>query len=141
MRAALVLLITSGLPALATADIVVPIDSVEQFINIRSEATSESYVIGRLYQGDNVLLVKPGAGWHEIEIEPDLNGYISADWANVVTEAELAAAIAKIAEVPETPESAFAPVPESSPDEVVAEVPLTMTAIDESAPDPSVEAE
>ncbi len=133
MKAALVLFITLGLPALATADVVVPIDSVEQFVNIRAEATAESYVIGRLYQSDNMLLVKPGTGWHEIEIEPDLNGYISADWATVVTEAELAAAVAKIAEVPETPEP--------SPEEVVEEEPLEVVANDHSTPEPLVEAE
>ncbi len=141
MKAALVLFITLGLPALATADVVVPIDSVEQFVNIRAEATAESYVIGRLYQGDNMLLVKPGAGWHEIEIEPDLNGYISADWATVVTEAELAAAVAKIAEVPETPKPAPVPVAESSPEEVVEEAPLEVVANDQSVPAPPVEAE
>lgn len=141
MRAALVLLITLGLPAHATADVVVPIHSVQQFVNIRAEATAESYVIGRLYQGDNMLLVKSGTGWHEIEIEPDLNGYISTDWATVVTEAELAAAAARIAEVPATPEPAAVPVPEPSPDDVVAEAPLEVAAIDESAPEPPVESE
>ena len=141
MKAALVLFITLGLPALATADVVVPIDSVRQFVNIRAEATAESYVIGRLYQGDNVLLVEPGTGWHEIEIEPDLNGFISADWATVVTEAELAAAVAKIAEEPEPPEPAPVPVTESTPDEVVEEAPLEVAAIDQSAAEPPVEAE
>jgi len=141
MKAAQVLFTTLGLSALAMADVVVPIDSVEQFVNIRAEATADTYVIGRLYQGDNMLLVKPGAGWHEIEIEPDLNGFISADWATVVTEAELAAAVAKIAEAPETPEPAPVPVPEPSPEEVVEEAPLEVVANDQSAPEPPVEAE
>ncbi len=141
MKAAQVLFITLGLSALATADVVVPIDSVEQFVNIRAEATADSYVIGRLYQGDNMLLVKPGTGWHEIEIEPDLNGFISADWATVFTEAELAAAVAKIAEVPETPEAARVLVPELSPEEVVEEEPLEVVANDQSAPQTPVEAE
>jgi len=141
MKAARVLFITLGLSALATADVVVPIDSVEQFVNIRAEATADSYVIGRLYQGDNMLLVKPGTGWHEIEIEPDLNGFISADWATVVTEAELAAAVAKIAEVAETPEPAPVTAPEPSLEEVVEEEPLEVVASDQSVAESPVEAE
>ena len=52
MRAALVLFVAVlGLPSLAVADVVVPIDSVKQFVNIRAETNADSDVIGRLYQG------------------------------------------------------------------------------------------
>ena len=55
MRTALVLFVAIlGLPSLTAADVVVPIDSVKQFVNIRAEANAESDVIGRLYQGDNM---------------------------------------------------------------------------------------
>ena len=132
MRAALVLFVAAlGLPSLTVADVVVPIDSVQQFVNIRAETIADSDVIGRLYQGDSMLHVQSIDGWHEIEIEPDLNGYISSDWATVVTEAERAAAVAAAAE----------PVPESSPEEVVEEAPAEETVIEEPLPAPPIEAE
>lgn len=138
MRTALVLFVAIlGLPSLTAADVIVPIDSVKQFVNIRAEANAESDVIGRLYQGDNMPLVSSLEGWREIEIEPGLNGYISSDWTNVVGEAD-ASADAHEAPAPEPVEE---PAPETSPEEVVEEAPADETIIEEPAPEPSVEAE
>ena len=138
MRSALVLFVAIlGLPSLTAADVVVPIDSVKQFVNIRAEANAESDVIGRLYQGDNMPLVSSLEGWREIEIEPGLNGYISSDWTNVVGEADTSA---DAHEAP-APEPVDEPAPETSPQEVVEEAPADETIIEEPAPEPSVEAE
>lgn len=138
MRTALVLFVAIlGLPSLTAADVIVPIDSVKQFVNIRAEANAESDVIGRLYQGDNMPLVSSLEGWREIEIEPGLNGYISSDWTNVVGEADTSA---DAHEAP-APEPVEEPAPEISPEEVVEEAPADETIIEEPAPEPSVEAE
>ena len=138
MRTALVLFVAIlGLPSLTAADVVVPIDSVKQFVNIRAEANAESDVIGRLYQGDNMPLVNSLEGWREIEIEPGLNGYISSDWTNVVGEADTSA---DAHEAP-APEPVEEPAPEPSPQEVVEEAPADETIIEEPAPEPPVEAE
>lgn len=138
MRTALVLFVAIlGLPSLTAADVIVPIDSVKQFVNIRAEANAESDVIGRLYQGDNMPLVSSLEGWREIEIEPGLNGYISSDWTNVVGEADTSA---DAHEAP-APEPVEEPAPEASPEEVVEEAPADETIIEEPAPEPSVEAE
>lgn len=138
MRTALVLFVAIlGLPSLTAADVIVPIDSVKQFVNIRAEANAESDVIGRLYQGDNMPLVSSLEGWREIEIEPGLNGYISSDWTNVVGEADTSA---DAHEAP-APEPVEEPAPETSPEEVVEEAPADETIIEEPAPGPSVEAE
>lgn len=138
MRTALVLFVAIlGLPSLTAADVIVPIDSVKQFVNIRAEANAESDVIGRLYQGDNMPLVSSLEGWREIEIEPGLNGYISSDWTNVVGEADTSA---DAHEAP-APEPLEEPAPETAPEEVVEEAPADETIIEEPAPEPSVEAE
>lgn len=138
MRTALVLFVAIlGLPSLTAADVIVPIDSVKQFVNIRAEANAESDVIGRLYQGDNMPLVSSLEGWREIEIEPGLNGYISSDWTNVVGEADTSA---DAHEAP-APEPVEEPAPETSPEEVVEEALADETIIEEPAPEPSVEAE
>ncbi len=153
MRAALVLFVAAlGLPSLSAADVVVPIDSVQQFVNIRAEAIADSDVIGRLYQGDNMLLVQSIDGWHEIEIEPDLNGYISSDWTTVVTDVDAEAVVADAGDAGEVPEASepepaptakpvAEPVPESSPEEVVEEAAAEESVIEEPAPRPPIKAE
>jgi hypothetical protein len=90
MRAVLIV-VAAALPLLATAEFVVPIEAVKQFVNIRAEPDADSDIIGRLYQGDKMPLVESIEGWHEIEIETDFNGFLSADWTDVVTDAELEA--------------------------------------------------
>ena len=126
MRAALVLLAAAfGLPSLTAADVVVPVDSVQNFVNIRAEPDVDSDVIGRLYQGDNMTLVQSVDGWHEIKIEEDLNGYISADWTHVVTDADSQAADSDDEQAEERPAAVepLAEVIEAAPAEepVVAE--------------------
>jgi len=149
MRAALVLFVAVlGLPLLTAADDIVPIDSVKQFVNIRAEANADSDVIGRLYQGDSMPLVRSLDGWREIQIESGLNGFISADWTNVISDADV------VAEAPEAPEpeppqaepveeaaEAAKPAPDTSPEEVVEEAPEVDVIIEEPAPEPPVEAE
>ena len=149
MKTALILFVAVlGLPTLAAADVVIPIDSVQHFVNIRAETNADSDVIGRLYQGDSMPLVQSVDGWHEIEIEPDLNGYTSSDWTTVVTDADAAAAVANagdagdVGKVPAASEPEPAePVPESPPEEVVEEAPVEETVIEEPTPAPPVEAE
>ncbi len=155
MRSALLFLIAMGLPSLTAADVVVPIDSVEQFVNIRAETSVDSYVIGRLYKGDNLLHVQSVEGWHEVQIEPGLNGYISSDWGTVFLDAKAAAAAyaaARMPEIPEPePEAATAetsvaaampgPAPEVLTEEIVEEAPAEVIFNEEPAPEPPVEAE
>ncbi len=155
MRSALLFLIALGLPSLTAADVVVPIDSVEQFVNIRAETSVDSYVIGRLYKGDNLLHVQSVEGWHEVQIEPGLNGYISSDWGTVFADAEAAAAAYAAARMPVIPEpepeaaTAETSVPaaitghtnEVLPEEIVEEAPAEVIFNEEPAPEPPVEAE
>ena len=159
MRSGLLFLIALGLPSFTAADVVVPVDSVEQFVNIRAETNVESYVIGRLYKGDNMLHVQSVEGWHEVQIEPGLNGYISSDWGTVFPDAEAAAAAYAAARMPETPEpepeavpeaaaaemsvSAAIPgsAPEGLPEEIVEEAPAEEFFNEEPAPESPVEAE
>ena len=153
MRAALVLFVAVlGLPSLTVANDVVPIDSVKQFVNIRAEENADSDVIGRLYQGDSMPLVRSLDGWHEIQIESGLNGFISSDWTRVRSDADVAAE-AEPSQPEPVEEAAEAPEPaaETSPEEVVEEVPAAeelveeapaeKTVIEEPVPEPPVEAQ
>jgi hypothetical protein len=71
------------LPLAAMADTVVPIEAVENSVNIRSEPSATAEVIGRLKQGDSLLLVTSQEGWNEVQLEEGETGFISADWTLV----------------------------------------------------------
>lgn len=69
------------------AEVVVPIDSVEEHVNIRLSPDAKSEIVGRLEQGDSAVLVATNDGWHEVEIVGGSTGFISADWTNVLAAA------------------------------------------------------
>lgn len=79
------------LPIFARADVVVPIESVENHVNIRMSADSASEIVGRLNQGDYLPLVESIEEWHEVEIAGGATGFISADWTSVLDEPPVAA--------------------------------------------------
>jgi hypothetical protein len=86
MKASLGLLIII-LPTLAAAEVVVPIDSVENSVNIRLLADSATEIVGKLKQGESLPLIKSVPGWYEVEIAGGASGFVSADWSNVLEEA------------------------------------------------------
>lgn len=138
MKAGLVLFVAFlGLPSLSSADVVVPIESVNKFVNVRAEANADADVIGRLYQGDDMPLLRSFDGWHEVEIEPGLTGYISSDWTTVVSEAQ--AVETPEASEPEPSQPVAEPIPETSPEEVLQAPPVEEAAMEEPAPEPSVQ--
>lgn len=74
------------LPLFSAAEFVVPIQSVEEYVNIRMIPDAKSEIVGRLYQGDSAVLVKTTADWHEVEIAGGATGFISTDWTLRVDE-------------------------------------------------------
>jgi len=124
MKASLGLLIFI-LPMLAAAEVVVPIDKVENSVNIRLSADSATEIVGRLKQGESLALVKSVPGWHEVEISGGATGFISADWSVVlevapapVIETEPVEAVADEARPIAAAEDAVAGVPDVSADEL-----------------------
>lgn len=77
------------LPIFAIADVVVPIDKVEDSVNIRLNADTGSDVVGELRQGESMPLVGSTDGWHEVQLEGDSTGFVSSDWSQIVTDAEV----------------------------------------------------
>jgi hypothetical protein len=75
------------LPIFVAAETVVPIDSVLNHVNIRMSADAKSEVVGKLQQGDSLLLVQSVTDWHEVKIDGGATGFISADWTKVLGEA------------------------------------------------------
>jgi hypothetical protein len=86
MKASLGLLIIM-LPTFAAADVVVPIDSVENSVNIRLLADSATDIVGKLKQGESLPLIESVPGWHKVEIAGGASGFVSSDWSNVLEEA------------------------------------------------------
>jgi len=91
------------LPLIAAAEVVVPIASVKEHVNIRMSPDPSSEIVGRLYQGDSMRLVERMAGWYEIDISGGATGFISIDWVVVLDE---------FPPVSEDIESAGEPVPD-----------------------------
>ncbi len=123
MKASLGLLIII-LPIFAAAEVVVPIDSVENSVNIRMSADAATEIVGKLRQGDSLPLIKSVPGWHEVEIAGGASGFVSADWSNVLEAA---------------PDSVVAAEPvEEAADEVV-QVASDTEAVADVADSPAVE--
>ncbi len=74
------------LPFCASADVVVPVESVTSHVNIRLSQDSASDIVGRLEQGDYLPLVASTESWHEVEIPGGATGFVSADWSTVLDE-------------------------------------------------------
>ena len=88
------------LPLVGGAEQVVPIDRVENSVNIRLNADTASDVVGELRRGESLTLVISIEGWHEVQLEGGATGFVSSDWSRVVAEADLipdeAAAVAEV---------------------------------------------
>ena len=74
------------LPVWCCAELVVPIKTVDEYVNIRLMPDSKTEIVGHLNQGESVALVSTQEGWYEVVLEGDATGYISADWTVVLDE-------------------------------------------------------
>lgn len=72
------------LPLFSAAEFVVPIGSVEEYVNIRMVPDAKSEIVGKLFQGDSARLVQTIPEWHEVEIAGGATGYISTEWTIVL---------------------------------------------------------
>ena len=74
------------MPVWCCAELVVPIKTVDEYVNIRLMPDSKTEIVGHLNQGESVALVGTQDGWYEVVLEGDATGYISADWTVVLDE-------------------------------------------------------
>ena len=132
MKSAVQALILLALPLFASAaNVVVPVDSVNNHVNVRMDADAKSEIVGKLSQGDSLPFKRSVPGWHEVRLDDDAYGYISEDWSDVITDEEFAARFAKdeandevvAADEPESAEPEEQPTPET--EAVAAEVSST----------------
>ena len=130
-----------------SAEVVVPADKVENSVNIRLEADTTSDVVGELQKGGSLRLVGSIEGWHEVQLEGDATGFISADWTRiepdpveevVVVEEVIVDVLEDVVE--EAIVEAPAPAEVVEVVEEVAEVPAPVVVV-EPAPEPAPEPE
>ena len=118
------------LPLVGGAEQVVPIDKVENSVNIRLNADTASDVVGELRKGEALTLVNSIEGWHEVQLEGGATGFVSSDWSRVVAEADRitdeAAAVAEVV-VEEVVEEAVVDTVE-----VVAEADIEEVALEDA---------
>ncbi len=120
------------LPLLSAAAVVVPIDSVEDHVNIRLFPDAKSERVGRLQQGDSARLVRSLPDWHEIAIAGGATGFISADWTNVLDKAPAPVVeVEPVAVATEEPPvlAAAKPAAEPEAEQKVQAVPATETIV------------
>ena len=70
-------------PFTAMGDVVVPADRVQDSVNIRLDPDTTSDVVGKLEKGSSLPHVSSVEGWHEVQLEGDATGFVSADWSKV----------------------------------------------------------
>ena len=126
---ALLGLVLLTLPLVAAAETVAPVESVETFVNIRLYPEAGTEIVGRLSRGDELVLIRTVAGWHEVELPGGGTGFIHADWAMVVAETPEPVEPAVVAETPEA--AVVAETPE--PVEEVAVEAVVATDVDAAA--------
>ncbi len=78
--AALLLLV----PPYAVGDVVVPRDTVEKFINVRSAPDANSEVLGQLRPGEHLPYVDSVERWHEVRVGEDQTGFVHGAWTRVI---------------------------------------------------------
>ncbi len=125
------------LSAAVSADVVVPADKVENSVNIRLEADTASDVVAELQKGGSLPLVGSIEGWHEVQLEGDATGFISADWTRVEPDpVEEVVEEEPVPDVVAEPEPAPEPEPVSEPEPAPEPEPVSEP---EPAPEPEPE--
>jgi len=120
MRAMLGLVLLT-LPLVVTAETVVPVESVETFVNIRLNPEAGTEIVGRLTRGDELVYIRTVDGWHEVELPGGGSGFIHADWATVVADTPAPVEEVVVEEAPEPVEEVVAEEAPEPVEEVVAE--------------------
>ena len=129
-------------PVVCMADSVVPIDAVEESVNIRLSPDATSEIVGKLEQGSSAELVNSIEGWHEVKLVGGATGFISADWTRVVTDAELAVRVeAAATSAEEVTAEEIAEVVEEAIEEVAGEAVVEEAVVEAVATEETVAAE
>lgn len=82
----ILIVVTAALLSFASfADEVVPVDKVKESINVRAKPDTGSEVVGRLEQGASMPLLETLDGWYKVQLNAEESGFVSADWARVVS--------------------------------------------------------
>ena len=121
-------LLVLAMPLVSAADVVVPVDSVESYVNIRQLPEAGTEIVGRLQKGIPLPLVQTISGWHEVELDDQgTTGFVSSDWSNVIADDVVVVAA-------EEPAQTVAIV-----DTATATVEVVVEAIEEAPPAPAAE--
>lgn len=136
-----------ALPLPGMADMVVPVEAVETFVNIREAPDAGADVVGRLPKGQSLPLVKSLDEWNEVGLESGETGFISADWTTIIADeaqdpAMIATAIEAVVEPVAAAQEASAEGPEPVANGVEAGVEPAPVAKEQplEQPDAAVEA-
>jgi hypothetical protein len=121
-----------NLPSITLGDVVTPRDTVEKYVNIRSESNASSEVVGELRAGEQVQWVSTIPRWYEVTVADGGKGFVSRVWTKVVDAPapmeELVAAQPNAVEDIVAEETASEPIDAAAPANVVAAEPVEATS-------------
>ncbi len=117
------------LSAAAAADRVVPVDSVDSYVRIRSAPDVSAEAISRLHKSKPRPHVRTLEGWYEVELDDGTSGFVSSDWSVLLTDPAL-----PTDNKPDTPEENVAEDSEASAAVAVVESVEAPAPIEEAPP-------
>lgn len=98
-------LLLLALPFVSSADVVVTVDSVASYVNIRQSPDVNAEIVGRLQKGVPKTLVQSIPGWHEVELDDEgTTGFVTAEWSSVIVDGTTEVAEEPVVEVEESVE-------------------------------------
>jgi SH3-like domain-containing protein len=124
-------LLLLALPFVCAADVVVTVDSVASYVNIRQSPDANAEIVGRLQKGVPKTLVQSIPGWHEVELDDEgTTGFVTSDWSRVIADGTIEVAAEPVVEAEESVEEAaeesveavVEPVVEEAAEEAAEEV-------------------
>lgn len=77
---------------------ITPAGKVERFVNIRSAPDSGAEIVGRLNRGETLPFVAQLDDWYQVELPDGGEGYVHADWSDLLDEPSAVATEAAVEE-------------------------------------------
>ena len=71
--------------AAAFAEVVIPRDTVENFVNVRGTASGDSSKLGELRPGESLEYVDSVSRWHRVKLPDGTEGFVSKSWTLVIS--------------------------------------------------------
>lgn len=129
MKVLIGLLIILGAQSAWSAEIT-PVGKVESYVNVRSAPDASADVVAHLNRGETLTHVATVDGWYRVELSDGGEGYVHADWADIVDEQAAPEAVASMDEPVDADEIAPTTAESAASDTVASAEPANESTAD-----------